>query len=89
MGLIFAEIEKNHAIAVIIQLKNELKNFRKPSEFIIRIPKGSNINYLLERLNLLKFEDIEIFVNERKVLDIETVLNEQDRVQIVGSKSDI
>jgi hypothetical protein len=88
MGLIFAEIEKNHPISVTVQFKKGLKNFRKPSEFMIRIPKGGNINYLLERLNLLKIEDIEILVNEKKILDNETILKDQDRVQFIDSKTD-
>lgn len=83
MALIFAEIEKNNAIQIRIRLpKNLQKKFQK-SEAFLTIPKGSNLRYLLKKINLLKdLRDLQIFVNESEVQELIFILQEGDFVKI-------
>ena len=86
MGLIFAEIEKNNPIRIRIQLpKNLEKRFHK-SEVFLRLPKGSNIRYLIKKLNLSEdLDSLQIFINESECLDLINILKEGDHVKIENS----
>jgi molybdopterin converting factor small subunit len=86
MGLIFAEIEKNHPIPIKIHLPKPLEAQINKSKEVMRVPKGSNVGYVLKRFNLLKDLDrLEISVNELASVDEDYILQENDIVRISSS----
>jgi molybdopterin converting factor small subunit len=86
MGLIFAEIEKNNPIRIRIQLSKNLKKRFHESEAFLRLPKGSNIRYLLNKLNISEdLDNLQIFINESECLDLTYILKEGDYVKIENS----
>ncbi len=86
MGLIFAEIEKNNSIRIRIQLPKNIEEKFNRSEAFLSIPMGSNLRYLLKKLNILDdFNRLQIFVNENRSKDLASILKEGDQVKIVYS----
>ncbi|MEJ2248171.1 MAG: hypothetical protein P8Y97_00760, partial [Candidatus Lokiarchaeota archaeon] len=67
MGLIFAEIEQNNTISVVIDVSENLKRKFNHSIIKLTVPKGTNVGYLLKKLNLYnEIEELEILINSKK-----------------------
>ncbi|TXT59438.1 MAG: hypothetical protein BAJALOKI2v1_210039 [Promethearchaeota archaeon] len=83
MALNFVEIEKNNPIYVKIKILGELANHRNISEFRTRIPEGSTLNYLLQKLNLKKeYENLEISINGEQIKSLEQIIYNEDSLTI-------
>ena len=86
MALIFAEIEKNHPIPIKIHLPKFIETQINKSKGVMRVPKGSNVGYVLKRFNLLKdFDKFEVSVNELASVDEDYILQENDIIRISSS----
>lgn len=86
MGLIFAEIEKNHPISIQVRLPKNIEAQTSKSKGVIRVPKGSNLGYVLKRFNLLKdLDKLEVSINELASVGKDYTLQENDIVRIKSS----
>ncbi|MFO7796717.1 MAG: hypothetical protein ACQERB_17530 [Promethearchaeati archaeon] len=83
MALNFVEVEQNNPIRVQIKLNKELKKFDRIRELKLTIPEGSNIRFLLQKLNLdPDLEKLEIKKNGIQITNLQSVLNNEDTISI-------
>jgi len=83
MALNFVEVEQNNPIQVQIRLNKELREFDKIRKLKLNIPEGSNIRFLLHKLNLdPDLEKFEIKKNGNQITNLQSVINNEDSISI-------
>lgn len=85
MALNFVEIEQNNPIQVKVRLNKGLKKFDRRKLIRLNLPEGSNIKFLLHKLNLEPdLERFKIKKNGNPINNLKNIVHNEDSI-IIGS----
>ncbi|MBD3197318.1 MAG: hypothetical protein GF317_19845 [Candidatus Lokiarchaeota archaeon] len=90
MALNFAEIEKNNPISVQVNISDEISHKMDESVFEIKVPEGSNIDYLLNKIHIQDvLSNLNIQLNGNSIKNIQETIHNNDLIYINRKSSTI